>query len=344
MNGISSALPGVAAQPAASVKGAQPLVPSATLPAPSSSSANSGRDTVGLSSGQSIMLSRLFHTTDPDAAGIYTPGSAPSSGSVYKFLTASDRDMLASVYEYARDNGIDPSNVDDLAFDLGCYRSHPASSYVDGVGNLFDLDGNPVVAEFSPDDEATAKRILTSKAMSDTAVPHDFLRRVLDPGLDPTHAVDLGFLEKVVYATSASGSDGANDPNAVLAPRPKERLAALQAAGLIPPAEQMRSTLMGPSASEPTGLDIFAAYASRITSALPFLSQDDKVLLGSLYASTAGKKDASSRRVGEIDKLARTLAALRASDYLGAADQVAKRARESAIKGRANVRPRLTEI
>lgn len=310
----------VAMQISSSVTGATgataPTKLAATAATRSSSVATSQRateDTVELSSGQEIMLSRLFHTTDPTAAGMYSPSSAPSSGSIYKFLTASDRDTLSSVYEYARDNGIDPGKVDDLAFDLGCYRSHPPSSYVDGVGKSFDLDGNPIVADFSPDDEAAAQRILTSKAMGDTAIPHDFLRTVLDPGLDPTHAVDFGFLEKVVYATSKGGSDGATDPGAVLAPRPAERFAALQAAGKIPSPEQMRSQLTD-APTDPK--DLLARYASRIAGVPSMLSDDDKTLLGSLYAATAQKYGPDSPRLKEVDAAARTLVALRLAERM----------------------------
>jgi hypothetical protein len=278
--------------------------------APATPSRGTG-DTVELSSGQAIMLSRLFHTTDLAATGMYTPGSAPSSGSVYNFLTAGDRNMLGSVYEYARNNGIDPSKVDDVAFDLGCFRSHPPSSYVDAVGKVFDLNGNSIVPEFSPADEAAARRILTSKAMSDTAIPHDFLQHILNPGVAPGHAVNFGFLEQVVYATSKSGSDGATDPSAVLAARPAERFAALQAAGKVPSPEQMRSQAAGTPAD---AKDVFASFASRITGVVPFLTDDDKTLLGSLYAAAVQKYGPDSPRLKEIDAAARSLAALRLAD------------------------------
>lgn len=179
-------------------------------------------------SGEGLMQSRLFPGT-----------SGPGANSVYKFLTGSDRAMLSSLYTTASEAGGDLHQVDALAFDLANYRSSPAG--LDKVGTTFDASGNPIIYAFSPADEAAAQRILTSKAMSDTAIPTDFLRHLLDPGLAAgDHAVDFDALEKMVYANSTNGSDGAADPGAKLAPRPAERLAAMKAAGVLPDPAALR--------------------------------------------------------------------------------------------------------
>ena len=283
---------------------------------PASATRASGTaDTVQLSSGRTIMLTRLFGTTDPQAdPGMYSP-SGNRSQSVYRHLTGADQEVIAATYEYARDQGIDPQEVDNLAFDLAVYRSRPSSAtFVDSVGHVFDQDGNPVIWDFPPEQEATAQRVLTSKALNDSALPEDFLRNVLDPGLQPVHAVNFAFLEKVVYATSTSGSDGAQDPAAVLPPRPRERLAALQAAGQLPTPEEMRAR--SAPAPETDAGDHFARYAARVGGVQSFLSDDVKILLGSLYERAAEQYGPDSLEMKQVDELAKRLMVLRLSEVL----------------------------
>lgn len=183
-------------------------------------------DTVELS-GDTLLQSRLF----PGVADV-SPAAVQASSSIYKFLTSSDRTVLSNLYKTTSDSGGDLKQVDALAFDLANYRSTPTAG--DKVGTTFTEAGTPIDYAFTPSDEAAAQRILTSKAMSDTAIPKDFLKSFLDPGFAPgDHAVSFDALEKMVYATSTSGADGATDPTAVLAPRPAERLATLKAAGTL---------------------------------------------------------------------------------------------------------------
>ena len=191
-------------------------------------------DTVQIS-GQALLLSRLFPSATPaTASDIKTVENTKASGSIYTFLSSTDREILATLYKKGADTGGDLRQIDALAFDLANYRSTTPSG-LDKVGTTFDVDGNPIQYAFSPTEEATAQRILTSKAMKDTGVPTDFLNHFLDPGLAPgDHAVDFGALEKMVYALSQGGADGAPDPLAILAPRPDERLAAMQTAGTLP--------------------------------------------------------------------------------------------------------------
>jgi hypothetical protein len=278
-------------------------IASSSVTSSPSGAADTESATVSIS-GRTMMLSRLFGATDPSAnPAIYQPGTAPSSGLIYSFLTSSDRDVVSSLYEYAQANSIDPVNVDHFAFDLGCYRATPNLS--DSVGQMFDSQtGEPLNLEFkNPGDEAIAQRILTSKAISDTQIPHDFLRAQLDPGIKGGHAVDFAFLERIVYASSASGSDGAQDPNAVLAPRPKERLAKLEAAGTLPSPEQMRASTSSDSGT------VFDKYAGRIHMLAQFLPDDVKGMLGALYATAEAKGSGpNSPEMTTVDRLARDLA------------------------------------
>lgn len=166
-------------------------------------------------SGKAIMLSRLFNS-DGSAEPKFETATTTSntSGSVYNFLTRDDREMLSSVYEYASSKGIDLAKVDHLAADLGIYRMAGAGGPTDGAGKLFDLQGKPIIAQFNAEDEAIAQRVMTSKAAGDTLIDRGFLDAVFSPTRMSVHASDFSFLEDVVYAFSASGSDGATDPAA----------------------------------------------------------------------------------------------------------------------------------
>jgi hypothetical protein len=264
-------------------------------------------DTVEIS-GRSTMIDRLFRGV-PEPA-IYTPARG-RSGSVYNYLTADDRSTIASMYDYARQNGIDPTQVDKVAFDLGSYRTLAPSSRSDAFVVGYDVDGNPRTGAWdSGDEEATAQRILTSKAINDSSLPQDFMRHLLGGS---GRVSDVGFLEKVVYATSRSGSGGATDPAAVLAPRPRERFAAAMAAGEILTPEQARKLFT----YRPTGTGgregSFDDYADRVKFSISLLTADDKKSLGALYASTAEKYGSDSQQMKSVDRLVRTLATLRAS-------------------------------
>jgi len=166
-------------------------------------------------SGTAILLSRLFNSDGSVEPRVETTTTTSNtSASVYSFLTKSDREMLATVYEYASANGIDPLKVDGLAFDLGGYRMSGPGGPPDTAGKMYDLQGNPRIPEFNAEDEAVAQRVLTSKAMGDTLIDHGFLEAIFTPTKRSVHASDFSFLEDVVYAFSASGSDGATNPDA----------------------------------------------------------------------------------------------------------------------------------
>ncbi len=239
-------------------------------------------------SGRAIMLSRLFNSDGSVEPRVETTTTTSNtSGSVYSFLTKSDREMLATVYEYASANGIDPLKVDGLAFDLGVYRRAGPGGPLDNAGKAYDLQGNPFIAEFNAEDEAVAQRVLTSKAMGDTLIDRGFLEAVFSPTRMSVHASDFSFLEDVAYAFSASGSDGATNPDA----RPVIRYKAedfpplkLDNQAVESGNKTMLSRLLEKELTGNTGaLGTLSANKSA-TRLLDLLSANDKDMLSRLYA------------------------------------------------------------
>ena len=264
-------------------------------------------------SGRAMMLSRLFHTSDPNANPSIEHSATTSnlSGSVYSFLNTSDRQVLSKLYNYASSNGIDPEKVDRVAFDLGCYRMDGSSGSDDTAGALYDLQGNPIISEFNAPDEAAAQKILTSKAMGDTSIDHGFLRTVLTPTKVPLHASDFGFLQQAVFAFSATGSDGSADPNASPVIRPKkddfpqlklntntnESGNTTLLSRLLPDTQHSNS-----NASDSANSSVFFNY----------LNHNDKELLGNLYSIAKKQGDDLTK----VDRLATALGAYRMKEQL----------------------------
>ncbi|MGP3790516.1 hypothetical protein [Pseudomonas sp. B392_1p] len=239
-------------------------------------------------SGRAIMLSRLFNSDGSVEPRIETTTTTSNaSGSVYSFLTKSDREMLATVYEYASANGIDPLKVDGLAFDLGVYRRAGPGGPLDNAGKAYDLQGTPFIAEFNAEDEAVAQRVLTSKAMGDTLIDRGFLDAVFSPTRMSVHASNFAFLEDVAYAFSASGSDGATNPDA----KPVVRYKAedfpplkLDNQAVESGDKTMLSRLLEKELTGNTGaLGTLSANKSA-TRLLDLLSANDKDMLSRLYA------------------------------------------------------------
>jgi len=234
------------------------------------------------------MLSRLFNSDGSVEPRIETTTTTSNtSGSVYSFLTKSDREMLATVYEYASANGIDPLKVDGLAFDLGVYRRAGPGGPLDNAGKAYDLQGNPFIAEFNAEDEAVAQRVLTSKAMGDTLIDRGFLEAVFSPTRMSVHASDFSFLEDVAYAFSVSGSDGATNPDA----KPVVRYKAedfpplkLDSQSVESGNKTMLSRLLEKELTGNTGALGTLSANKGATRLLDLLSANDKDMLSRLYA------------------------------------------------------------
>ncbi|MDR1888530.1 MAG: hypothetical protein LBQ81_04005, partial [Zoogloeaceae bacterium] len=172
-----------------------------------------------IKSGWELMLSRLWEVDDPNYEPPYMSRFERSgyNGKVYAFMNNNDRQLVSELYEYARDNGISFDKVDNFAFYLSHYRETQDSQpgYLGGVSN------KGYTAEFKPEDEKIIQRLLTSKAIKDTTIDHGFLERMFNLPNKTSHgSIDFEFLQEVVFSHSASGSDGAADPDAVVPLRP----------------------------------------------------------------------------------------------------------------------------
>lgn len=250
-------------------------------------------------SGRAIMLSRLFNSDDSVEPRIETTTTTSNtSTSVYNFLTESDREMLSTVYEYASANGIDPLKVDGLAFDLGVYRRAGSGGPSDTAGKSYDLQGDPFIPEFKSEDEAAAQRVLTSKAMGDTLIDRGFLEAVFSPTRMSVHASDFSFLENIVYAFSASGSDGAADPGA----KPVIRYKAedfpplkLDDQAVESGSKTMLSRLSENELTRSVGALGTLSANEGITKLMDLLSNNDKDMLSRLYAIAQNRNEDLSK-------------------------------------------------
>lgn len=303
--GISSPASSVAKQGAAAEKTGQAEAPESSI--------------VEIKSGWELMLSRLWEIDDPDYDPPYVSHLERDSysGKLYAFLDKDDRKLVAELYEYARDRGIDFGKVDMFAFQLASYKECP--SVQPGYLGHVDKDGNfpEDAGQFFPEDEAIIQSILTSKAIKDTEVDHGFLNFILNRP-DRRGTFDFAFLRDVVFMYSTSGSDGSADPDAVVPLRPyqiveqfkqsardrgwdveKESLNhfLLREEGVI----KDEKRVAGESGA-------FGKYATRING-IPraFLTDDDKSLLGLAYANA----EAKGEKLERIDRLANELALLR---------------------------------
>lgn len=165
-------------------------------------------------SGQSILLSRLFHTTDPNAAppvisGINGMDQNHMGMSSVNFLTQSDRTLVSNMYSYAQQQGADLQHVDQIAYALGAYRQHNdgrmMASYNSGYS--FDLAGHLMTVNFNAKDAAIAASIQNSNAINSTQFDHGFLRYTLDPGFGAlTFTGDMEFLQQMVIKFSGEGA------------------------------------------------------------------------------------------------------------------------------------------
>lgn len=276
--------------------------------------ADSGKNVTTVSiSGRAIMLSRLFHSSDSNTnlavASSTTTGN--TSGSVFDFLTTEDRKFLSQLYEHTNSNGIDPLEVDNVAFDLGVYRRYGPGGPPDTTGLLFDLQGNPIVSEFNPSDEAIAQRILTSKAMGDTEVDHGFLRAIFNPNRTPVHASNFNFLQHVVFDSSAKGGDGAVDPNAIPIVRPKkEDVQPLALDGVTIPNERtlmLSQVIIAKKTSASGSVNSAGKWASS-----NYLHSSDKDLFSQLYSQLQKQNGDLSK----VDHLAGVLGIYRMREQL----------------------------
>ena len=192
-----------------------PAVPaSSTAPATFTAPATPVQGTSVSLSGQAIMLSRLFNTTDPNAAppvvsGVNGMDMNHLGMSSISFLTQSDRAVLSNMYGYAKQQGADLQYVDQIAYALGDYRKtndgRIMNSFNDGCN--FDLAGHQMTVNFNAQDAATAASLLNGNAINSTQIDHGFLRYTLDPGFGAlSYTGDMSFLQQMVVKFSGEGT------------------------------------------------------------------------------------------------------------------------------------------
>ena len=267
-------------------------------PSAADAPANNAASTKVLISGRSLVLSRLFHTNDPslEPPVLY---QFTMSGNSYEFLNTQDRDIVAKLYEYAQESGIDLEQITNFAFDLAHHRFKMLFGGYQPPGGLFYLDGTPNIAEFDERDEALAQQILASNAYKDTEIDHGFLDAILTPTKQSLHSVDFAVLQQLVYAFSASGSDGSADPNAV----PVIRVKASDFAPLPPdelPANQPKTS----RERFDRLLDSWQKTKPGINQLLTQLNDQDKTVLSALYDRLEKDKESSAKIEEKVLKLA----------------------------------------
>ncbi|MYM29313.1 hypothetical protein GTP58_13365 [Duganella sp. CY15W] len=158
-------------------------------------------DSVTLS-GQALMLSRLFG----EDASTYTgrvEAKESNVTSLNRYLTTDDREMLANMYEYAQNNGIDLKHVDALAGDLGGYRKFGTAT---GSSGQYDLEGHARTVSQSADNQQIIDRIKASAALSQTTIDQGFIQSEMVTG---GHAANYAFLERMVNVFSTQSPQGA---------------------------------------------------------------------------------------------------------------------------------------
>lgn len=165
-------------------------------------------------SGQALMLSRLFNTTDPNAAppvlsGINGMDKNHIDMSPANFLTKGDRVLVSNMYGFAQQQGADLQYVDQIALTLGHYRQlndgRMMSSF--NSGNSFDLAGHQLTVNYNAKDTAIADNIQNGNAINSTQIDHGFLRYILDPGYGALgFSGDLEFLKQMVVKFSDEGT------------------------------------------------------------------------------------------------------------------------------------------
>ncbi|MDO5627050.1 MAG: hypothetical protein Q4G43_01905 [Mobilicoccus sp.] len=273
-------------------------------------------------SGEKLLRERLFGITDPDAKlPSYTQSSRPSTGTWAGFLNTADRAMVADLYEHAQVTGRDLGDIDALARDLGNWRSTIGPQWAPTVGSMFTMTGDPLVHLFDPSNERIAQRIAGSQALRDSGLPTDFVLRQIDPGKGAGGALGLSRLEGLLYELSPSGSARSADGGAGLPIRTPDLLSAMISDGSlqVKTAQMRKVKAENPWQSDwrmNDPRDLFERFEHRIGGLVPMLQEDDKAMLGAMYADAEDKHGVDSPELKKIDVLARKLATMRMAGML----------------------------
>ncbi|NWE68701.1 hypothetical protein HX857_08285 [Pseudomonas gingeri] len=181
-------------------------------PLPSTSTTTTNTPSSISISGQALLLTHLYSgQVNPPFETVLDPIKSEKY-----YLTQADRDLLASIYEFAQEQGAAPRYVTALARDLANYRKFQNGTMLGSLnsGHMYDIEGHQLSYSFIDKDAATATRILDGDVIKGSALDQDFLRYMLDPGHGAYHICDFDFLEKVVTRFSTTG-----DPDVTLPPQ-----------------------------------------------------------------------------------------------------------------------------
>lgn len=201
------------AQNAYTTGGAQETTAANAAPAATADSTASAMPVPSTSvslSGKALMLSRLFGTSDPNAAlpvldGAHGMDRGNSGIQATNYLTENDRTLVADMYSYAQQQGADLQYVDHLAITLSRYRQSD-NGRLSGGFNSFDAEGHQLSSSYSPADTATADRILNGNAINSTQLDRGFVRYILDPGMALGNTANISFMEQMVTKFSDQGT------------------------------------------------------------------------------------------------------------------------------------------
>ena len=162
-------------------------------------------------SGRALLLSRRFHLKE----GQPEPAVQTTHTSLYDrdvdFLNGKDRSLLADMYEYACEKGINLRYVDAISSDLETYRGNNSGKVFSiNDGGMF-VDHHATYVDFGPHEAEVADRILASKELDHTYIDQGFLVYRLNRDKTVIHSTNFDFLEKMVRVFSPNGDKAGED-------------------------------------------------------------------------------------------------------------------------------------
>ncbi|HEY0286983.1 MAG TPA: hypothetical protein VGC62_08235 [Pseudomonas sp.] len=158
-------------------------------------------------SGKALLMKHVF---DSENSGVEPPVIAYREGSELipapLFLNAKDREVLAQIYEFAYQEGVDPAHVNQVALGLAYYRQNNDGQRISPLnqGFSYDLEGHQVSYSFTEKDAVTAKRILEGTAINSSLLDKNYVRHVLDKNRSALQHPDFEFMEQVINKFSSS--------------------------------------------------------------------------------------------------------------------------------------------
>ncbi|MFJ3481954.1 hypothetical protein ACIPL1_01085 [Pseudomonas sp. NPDC090202] len=165
-------------------------------------------------SGQAVMRQRLFGSTSSYEPRVVTYKDGLDGISIYQYLTPDDRRLFGEIYEIAQEESVDLEYVDQLARELGDYRSHNDGKIMARLnqGNMYDSEGHKEFFSFTAVDAAVAKRIRESASLANTRLDKDFVKFTIDPDYSGLGHSDFAFLEFAVNRLSNGSAPIPVDP------------------------------------------------------------------------------------------------------------------------------------